>query len=111
MLPGANDSKSSAAPGRAGAIDSYSYLSLSIALYSYLPSIASGAVNHQSPKVFFTMQKKTYQHPVASSMSLRTEGVIAVSLGDGSADPDKPVMAPPFEDDDELDEGPINYWS
>lgn len=57
------------------------------------------------------MQKKTYQHPVVSSMSLRTEGMIAVSLGDGSADPDKPVMAPPFEDDEELDEGPINYWS
>lgn len=57
------------------------------------------------------MQKKKYQYPAVISMCLRTEGVIAVSLGEGSADPDKPVMAPPFEDDDEPDEGPINYWS
>ncbi len=44
------------------------------------------------------MKKKNYLHPSVCRICLRTEGLLAVSLGEGSADPNKPVLAPPFGD-------------
>ena len=53
--------------------------------------------------------KKVYLHPSVCSLSLRTEGLIAVSLNEGSADPDRPVLAPPYEEFDEAEEDPAEF--
>lgn len=53
--------------------------------------------------------KKVYLHPSVCSLSLRTEGLIAVSLSEGSADPDRPVLVPPYEDFDEAEEDPADF--
>lgn len=55
------------------------------------------------------MKKKNYLHPSVCRICLRTEGLLAVSLGEGSADPNKPVLAPPFGDAEAEEEGFEDY--
>ena len=53
--------------------------------------------------------EKVYLHPSVCSLSLRTEVLIAVSLNEGSADPDRPVLVPPYEEFDEAEEDPADF--